>query len=227
MQLALLNLFWWPLDEYSCHLTGVCGAPDFSRKLQGRRCSAAYRTRFTHILSHLVISCGERGWCDLIWAKDTASSLQTVLRGRRSQFINRTLVLSPCAMSMWFTIDSSLTLNRLRFIEIHREQVCEFENRRARYGTVYAESIYNICIILVFSASLNSHSKILCLTPAQGRLSYGMAKNPVDYLAAVQRWAEGGVVLSLQTFFSCHKGALLSNVGPAGSGEDPSFVHFN
>ena len=34
-----------------------------------------------------------------------------------------------------------------------------------------------------------------------------MAKNPVDYLAAVQRWAEGGVVLSLQTFFSCHKGA--------------------
>ena len=42
-----------------------------------------------------------------------------------------------------------------------------------------------------------------------------MAKNPVDYLAAVQRWAEGGVVLSLQTFFSCHKGALLSNVGPA------------
>ena len=33
-----------------------------------------------------------------------------------------------------------------------------------------------------------------------------MAKNPVDYLAAVQRWAEGGVVLSLQTFFSCHKG---------------------
>ena len=47
-----------------------------------------------------------------------------------------------------------------------------------------------------------------------------MAKNPVDYLAAVQRWAEGGVVLSLQTFFSCHKGALLSNVGPAGSGED-------
>ena len=43
---------------------------------------------------------------------------------------------------------------------------------------------------------------------AAGRLSYGMAKNPVDYLAAVQRWAEGGVVLSLQTFFSCHKGPL-------------------
>eukprot|EP00913_Durusdinium_trenchii_P023826 g22376.t1 len=48
--------------------------------------------------------------------EDTASSLQTVLRGRRSQFINR-------------------------------------------------------------------------------RLSYGMAKNPVDYLAAVQRWAEGGVYM--------------------------------
>jgi len=62
--------------------------------------------------------------------EDTASSLQTVLRGRRSQFINR-------------------------------------------------------------------------------RLSYGMAKNPVDYLAAVQRWAEGGVVLSLQTFFSCHKGVYM------------------
>eukprot|EP00438_Fugacium_kawagutii_P018668 Skav210099 [mRNA] locus=scaffold1510:466173:473823:- [translate_table: standard] len=42
-----------------------------------------------------------------------------------------------------------------------------------------------------------------------GRLSYGMAKNPVDYLAAVQRWAEGGVVLSLQTFFSCHKGVYM------------------
>ena len=67
-------------------------------------------------------------------AEDTASSLQTVLRGRRSQFINR-------------------------------------------------------------------------------RLSYGMAKNPVDYLAAVQRWAEGGVVLSLQTFFSCHKGISAHEMG--------------
>jgi len=32
-------------------------------------------------------------------------------------------------------------------------------------------------------------------------VSYGMAKDPMDYLAAVQRWAEGGVVLSLQTYF--------------------------
>merc|ERR1719362_2629919 len=32
-------------------------------------------------------------------------------------------------------------------------------------------------------------------------VSWGMAKNPLDYLAAVQRWAEGGVVLSLQTYF--------------------------
>ena len=38
------------------------------------------------------------------------------------------------------------------------------------------------------------------------RLSYGMAKDPVDYLAAVQRWAEGGVVLSLQTFLGCGEG---------------------
>jgi hypothetical protein len=38
------------------------------------------------------------------------------------------------------------------------------------------------------------------------KLSYGMAKDPVDYLAAVQRWAEGGVVLSLQTFLSCSEG---------------------
>jgi hypothetical protein len=38
------------------------------------------------------------------------------------------------------------------------------------------------------------------------RLAYGMAKDPVDYLAAVQRWAEGGVVLSLQTFFGCEQG---------------------
>lgn len=41
------------------------------------------------------------------------------------------------------------------------------------------------------------------------RLSYGMAKNPTDYLAAVQRWAEGGVVLSLQTFFSFHAGTYM------------------
>jgi len=33
-----------------------------------------------------------------------------------------------------------------------------------------------------------------------------MAKDPVDYLAAIQRWAEGGVVLSLQTFLSCKEG---------------------
>jgi len=32
-------------------------------------------------------------------------------------------------------------------------------------------------------------------------VSYGMAKDPMDYLAAVQRWAEGGVVLSLETYF--------------------------
>jgi hypothetical protein len=38
------------------------------------------------------------------------------------------------------------------------------------------------------------------------RLSYGMAKDPKDYLAAVQRWAEGGVVLSLQTFFGHEQG---------------------
>merc|ERR1719262_2094518 len=38
------------------------------------------------------------------------------------------------------------------------------------------------------------------------KLSYGMAKDPVDYLAAVQRWAEGGVVLSLQTFLGCGEG---------------------
>ncbi|CAK0866655.1 unnamed protein product [Prorocentrum cordatum] len=38
------------------------------------------------------------------------------------------------------------------------------------------------------------------------RLAYGMAKDPVDYLAAVQRWAEGGVVLSLQTFMGCEQG---------------------
>lgn len=41
------------------------------------------------------------------------------------------------------------------------------------------------------------------------RLSYGMAKEPTDYLAAVQRWAEGGVVLSLQTFFGSEQGVLM------------------
>ena len=121
--------------------------------------------------------------------------------------------MSPCAMCMWFAIDSSLTLNRLRVIE------SRFVNLKTdvRDMVQYRQKVP--------SAWLNSRSKIMRLTPAQGRLSYGMAKNPVDYLAAVQRWAEGGVVLSLQTFFSCHKGALLSNVGPAGSGEDPVFVH--
>jgi len=34
------------------------------------------------------------------------------------------------------------------------------------------------------------------------KLSYGMAKAAVGYLAATQRWAEGGVVLSLQTLTS-------------------------
>jgi len=33
------------------------------------------------------------------------------------------------------------------------------------------------------------------------KLSYGMAKEPTGYLAATQRWAEGGVTLSLQTMF--------------------------
>jgi len=41
------------------------------------------------------------------------------------------------------------------------------------------------------------------------RLSYGMAKDPENYLAAVQRWAEGGVVLSLQTFLGCHRGVYM------------------
>lgn len=41
------------------------------------------------------------------------------------------------------------------------------------------------------------------------RLSYGMAKDPENYLAAVQRWAEGGVVLSLQTFLGLDKGVYM------------------
>jgi hypothetical protein len=38
------------------------------------------------------------------------------------------------------------------------------------------------------------------------RLSYGMAKDPVHYLAGVQRQTEGGVVLALQTFFRKKEG---------------------
>jgi len=38
------------------------------------------------------------------------------------------------------------------------------------------------------------------------KLSYGMAKAAVGYLAATQRWAEGGVVLSLQTLTSIEEG---------------------
>jgi hypothetical protein len=37
-------------------------------------------------------------------------------------------------------------------------------------------------------------------------LAYGMAKDPVDFLAALQRWTEGGVVLALQTFLGCEEG---------------------
>mmetsp|Transcript_10751 Transcript_10751/g.29944 ORF Transcript_10751/g.29944 Transcript_10751/m.29944 type:complete len:1698 (-) Transcript_10751:367-5460(-) len=38
------------------------------------------------------------------------------------------------------------------------------------------------------------------------RLSYGMAKDPIHYLAGVQRQTEGGVVLALQTFFRKKEG---------------------
>mmetsp|Transcript_11609 Transcript_11609/g.20064 ORF Transcript_11609/g.20064 Transcript_11609/m.20064 type:complete len:777 (+) Transcript_11609:3-2333(+) len=41
------------------------------------------------------------------------------------------------------------------------------------------------------------------------RLSYGMAKDPTDFLAAIQRWAEGGVVLALQTFFGAEQGVYM------------------
>eukprot|EP00427_Karlodinium_veneficum_P004720 CAMPEP_0169151060 /NCGR_PEP_ID=MMETSP1015-20121227/50576_1 /TAXON_ID=342587 /ORGANISM="Karlodinium micrum, Strain CCMP2283" /LENGTH=335 /DNA_ID=CAMNT_0009220357 /DNA_START=42 /DNA_END=1046 /DNA_ORIENTATION=+ len=41
------------------------------------------------------------------------------------------------------------------------------------------------------------------------RLSYGMAKAPTDYLAAIQRWAEGGVVLSYQTFLGTEQGVYM------------------
>jgi hypothetical protein len=41
------------------------------------------------------------------------------------------------------------------------------------------------------------------------RLSYGMAKAPTDYLAAIQRWAEGGVVLAWQTFLGTEQGVYM------------------
>jgi hypothetical protein len=41
------------------------------------------------------------------------------------------------------------------------------------------------------------------------RLSYGMAKAPTDYLAAIQRWAEGGVVLAWQTFMGTEEGVYM------------------
>jgi hypothetical protein len=41
------------------------------------------------------------------------------------------------------------------------------------------------------------------------RLSYGMAKAPTDYLAAIQRWAEGGVVLAWQTFSGTEQGVYM------------------
>jgi len=41
------------------------------------------------------------------------------------------------------------------------------------------------------------------------RLSYGMAKAPTDHLSALQRYAEGDVVLALQTFFGAEQGVYM------------------
>jgi len=62
------------------------------------------------------------------------------------------------------------------------------------------------CKVEDTASSLDRVVKGKCSQYINMRLSYGMAKEPTDYLAAVQRWAEGGVVLSLQTFFGREQG---------------------
>eukprot|EP00931_Biecheleriopsis_adriatica_P087894 TRINITY_DN622_c0_g1_i3.p1 TRINITY_DN622_c0_g1~~TRINITY_DN622_c0_g1_i3.p1 ORF type:complete len:1537 (-),score=270.87 TRINITY_DN622_c0_g1_i3:83-4609(-) len=82
-------------------------------------------------------------------------------------------------------------------------------NKVRRYQYVERSIFHESCKVEDTASSLQrvlrgQHSQFI-----NRRLSFGMAKNPVDYLAAVQRWAEGGVVLSLQTFFSYHEGVYM------------------
>eukprot|EP00930_Biecheleria_cincta_P037267 TRINITY_DN2555_c0_g1_i3.p1 TRINITY_DN2555_c0_g1~~TRINITY_DN2555_c0_g1_i3.p1 ORF type:complete len:1469 (-),score=249.07 TRINITY_DN2555_c0_g1_i3:284-4690(-) len=93
--------------------------------------------------------------------------------------------------------------------EMEKTRVRDAETKVKSKEYVERRTFHESCKVEDTASSLQqvlkgNHSQFI-----NRRLSYGMAKNPIDYLAAVQRWAEGGVVLSLQTFLSCHKGVYM------------------
>ena len=90
--------------------------------------------------------------------------------------------------------------------EKERRRVRDVESKRKSQEYVERRTFHESCKVEDTASSLQQVLRGRRSQFINRRLSFGMAKNPVDYLAAVQRWAEGGVVLSLQTFFSCHKG---------------------
>ena len=93
--------------------------------------------------------------------------------------------------------------------EKERRRVRDVESKRKIQELVERRTFHESCKVEDTASSLQQVLRGRRSQFINRRLSYGMAKNPIDYLAAVQRWAEGGVVLSLQTFFSCHKGVYM------------------
>mmetsp|Transcript_37158 Transcript_37158/g.85865 ORF Transcript_37158/g.85865 Transcript_37158/m.85865 type:complete len:1482 (+) Transcript_37158:59-4504(+) len=93
--------------------------------------------------------------------------------------------------------------------EKEKRRVRDAESKRKVLELVERRTFHESCKVEDTASSLQQVLRGNRSQFINRRLSYGMAKNPIDYLAAVQRWAEGGVVLSLQTFFSCHKGVYM------------------
>ena len=93
--------------------------------------------------------------------------------------------------------------------ERERRRVRDADSKRKSQEYVERRTFHESCKVEDTASSLQQVLRGRRSQFINRRLSFGMAKNPVDYLAAVQRWAEGGVVLSLQTFFSCHKGVYM------------------
>jgi len=93
--------------------------------------------------------------------------------------------------------------------EKEKRRVRDTDSKRKSKEYVERRTFHESCKVEDTASSLQQVLKGRRSQFINRRLSYGMAKNPVDYLAAVQRWAEGGVVLSLQTFLSYHKGVYM------------------
>jgi len=93
--------------------------------------------------------------------------------------------------------------------EQEKRRVRDSESKRKSKEYVERRTFHESCKVEDTASSLQQVLRGRRSQFINRRLSYGMAKNPVDYLAAVQRWAEGGVVLSMQTFGSCHKGVYM------------------